>query len=778
MMSYRSLRILLVTLGVLSLFLLLGTGSVSALYLPIPLEEKVDNSRAIVLGEVLDTDSYFKGEKTIFTQVTFEVEEYLQGKGPQTLEFDVAGGEIGERAYRQTDSPTFKEEDQALVFFQETSPWEIFAGRKGVHFLSLESKDKDPLYRYLKGDLIEEEKEEILEEKELTLGEKNQASLNQLLEESLAQDSGNEPRITGVSSPTTSAGTDQVLTVYGENFGSAREGNYPVIGFRFYEDNYMYDPAWIKHWSDNRIEVEVNVIEINDYYYAPGSWPPPQGTVGFLEEEGELVDSYYLEVSFGFIGHKWPLSMVPFYVDLGGKSGEYMTPILRAASTWSMGGGDLYFDFQGETTAGAREDGKNVIAFTDLNNDYLVGRARLYYMGDNIVEADIELNQQADYNLEGSCPSHKVDLESVALHEIGHWLDLTDLYGSDDRGKVMYGYTEKGQVLRDLSWAEREALAELYPPRDKIPGDMVDRLAGEDRYQTALQVSRELFPLERTADSVVLARGDDFPDALAGAPLAYVLNAPLLLIPPGEIPLEAPVYQEIERVLERGKDIYLLGGEAVISREVENYLGQYYSIKRLAGEDRFGTAVETARQVEEQPGEIFLVQGLDFPDALSVSSPSSLLRAPVLLTLPGTLPQATREYLEEHQDYINRIHVVGGEAAVSPQVAGELEQYGEISRIAGEDRYETASLVAQKFFPGSFYLTAASGEDFPDALAGGVLGAVYDAPMLLVRRDRLPGVTSEYIETRRGDLDRVFLLGGPAGVREEVEEEIEILLAP
>ncbi|RQD74339.1 MAG: hypothetical protein D5R97_08040 [Candidatus Syntrophonatronum acetioxidans] len=778
MLVHRSRRILLVTLGLVSLLLLWGAGSASALYLPIPLEEKVDNSRAIVLGEVWDTESFFEGEKTISTRVTFEVEEYLEGEGPQILEFQVAGGEIGERAYRETDSPVFEEGNQALIFFQDTSPWKIFAGREGVHFLSLEEKEEDPLYRFFRGDLAVEEAEEALEETKPLPERGSQAFLNQSLENSLAQASPGEPQITGVSPTTISAGTDQVLTIYGENFGSTREGDYPIIGFRFYEDHYMYDPTWIRDWSDTRIEVEVNVLGINDYYYAPGSWGPPRGTLGFMEEEGDLVDSHYLEVSYGFIGHQWPLRMVPFYIDRGDKPGEYMTPLLRAANTWSMGGGDLYFHFQGETTAGAREDGKNVIAFTDLNNDYLVGRARLYYVGDNIVEADIELNQGADYNLGGSCPSHQVDLESVALHEIGHWLDLTDLYGTNDREKVMYGYTEKGRVLRDLSWAEREAVSELYPPRDKVPGDMVNRLAGQDRYQTALEVSQEIYPLERTADALVLAQGENFPDALAGVPLAHILNAPLLLVPPGDISPASPLYQEIDRVLERGKDIYLLGGEEAISLQVEESLNQYYSVKRLSGQDRFETAVEIARRVEEQPVEVFLVQGLDFPDALSVSSAASLLRAPVLLALPGSLPQATRDYLEEHQEHIRRIHVVGGEEALSPALARQLDQYGEVSRVAGRDRYETAALVAQRFFPGSLYLTAASGEDFPDALAGGVLGAVYDAPMLLVKRENLPSATSQYVESRRGELDRVFLLGGEASVRRQVEEEMERTLAP
>lgn len=54
----------------------------------------------------------------------------------------------------------------------------------------------------------------------------------------------------------------------------------------------------------------------------------------------------------------------------------------------------------------------------------------------------------------------------------------------------------------------------------------VKRLAGLDRYETAVQVSKQGWD---TAETVIIVRGDDFADALAAAPLAYKYNAPILL---------------------------------------------------------------------------------------------------------------------------------------------------------------------------------------------------------------------------------------------------------
>ena len=57
-------------------------------------------------------------------------------------------------------------------------------------------------------------------------------------------------------------------------------------------------------------------------------------------------------------------------------------------------------------------------------------------------------------------------------------------------------------------------------------GDPIPRIYGGDRYETAVKVSRVGWDQGST---VILTRGDDFADALAGTPLAYAKDAPILL---------------------------------------------------------------------------------------------------------------------------------------------------------------------------------------------------------------------------------------------------------
>src|SRR5699024_6514957 len=120
----------------------------------------------------------------------------------------------------------------------------------------------------------------------------------------------------------------------------------------------------------------------------------------------------------------------------------------------------------------------------------------------------------------------------------------------------------------------------------------VDRLKGKDRYRTALEISQngwEDGALE--GGSVILARGDDFADALAGVPLADALDSPILLMPSDEFAgSQDEVNAEVDRL---GADkTFLLGGDDALSKETEESLNN--ETKRLAGETRVETAVEIA----------------------------------------------------------------------------------------------------------------------------------------------------------------------------------------
>ncbi len=198
---------------------------------------------------------------------------------------------------------------------------------------------------------------------------------------------------------------------------------------------------------------------------------------------------------------------------------------------------------------------------------------------------------------------------------------------------------------------------------------------------------------------------------------------------------------------------------------------------RIAGDDRYETAANIALEFGTADV-VYIASGVTFPDALTArlapSGASANARstngftggdAPTLLTRPDSLPDATAEALDALDP--TTIRIIGGPAAVSDDVAQELEGFGAVvERIGGADRYETSALMAADFPVGLPVVFVATGEDFPDALSGGAAAARADAPVLLTRGGDLPVATADAL--RNLAPQSVIVLGGPGAVSDEV----------
>jgi putative cell wall-binding protein len=187
----------------------------------------------------------------------------------------------------------------------------------------------------------------------------------------------------------------------------------------------------------------------------------------------------------------------------------------------------------------------------------------------------------------------------------------------------------------------------------------VQRLAGPDRYATSAAISAATFT--PGVPVAYVAVGSNFPDALAGAAAAGHVGAPVLLVRTDAIP--APIAAELAR-LAPGR-IVVLGGPSVVSGAVESALHGYTAgtVTRLAGADRYSTAVAVSQATYTQADTIYLATGLNFPDALAGAS----LGGPILMTAPNTLPAAVRDEIVRLG--ASRVVVLGGVSVVSDAVA-------------------------------------------------------------------------------------------------------------
>ncbi len=305
-----------------------------------------------------------------------------------------------------------------------------------------------------------------------------------------------------------------------------------------------------------------------------------------------------------------------------------------------------------------------------------------------------------------------------------------------------------------------------------------DRLAGDDRIGTAIDLAQEF----EEADTVLVARGDDFPDALAGAPLASHLDAPILLSNPGS--MTAGTLAEVERL--GASEARLLGGEVALSSTVEAQLeAAGLDVERYAGADRWQTAALIAEDLPEDDA-AFVARGRvigdpdsGWEDAVAVSALAAFSGTPILLTDTDTLPADTAAALAGRSE----VTIAGGDAVVSPEVENAIDggEGSRTERLAGADRWETSSEIAdasvdEGMDPETTYL--ATGLNFPDALAAApVVGAT--APgiaeasggvLLLVDGDDLSRsrASRDWLSDNAGDIDRIRAVGGPAVVTDDV----------
>ena len=302
-------------------------------------------------------------------------------------------------------------------------------------------------------------------------------------------------------------------------------------------------------------------------------------------------------------------------------------------------------------------------------------------------------------------------------------------------------------------------------------GASVSRQFGFSRIETAVDISQRTFP--SGSNYVILATGYNFPDALAGAPLAYSYNAPLLLTSFHSLP--DVVKDEIKR-LGASKAI-ILGGTLAVSASVESELKSMgLSVTRISGANRFETAVKIAeklKQREGNPGKVVIATGYDFPDALSASPLAAAKNYPILLVKTTSIPSETKSFLQSLPSSSRSALIMGGTLAVSSSVESEIKSLGySVTRISGANRYDTAKQMATYAVSNGFSYSVtlmATGANFPDALAGGILGAKSQGPLLLTKFEELSSETQSLLEAHRSEVDELVLLGGPTVIGESLE---------
>ena len=287
------------------------------------------------------------------------------------------------------------------------------------------------------------------------------------------------------------------------------------------------------------------------------------------------------------------------------------------------------------------------------------------------------------------------------------------------------------------------------------------RLGGNNRYDTAIAIAEDGWEY---ADSVVLANGDDFADALAGVPLAVALDAPILVTRSDRIDNE--ILETIEKL--NAGTIYILGGPGAISTEVERQLNNY-EIIRLAGDTRFETSVRIAEELARVTGiesqYVFVAYAHNYPDALAISSIAACMGAPIIYAPKnGSIDVTTANFLQSaHRE---KAVILGGPSVISNSVLNSIKStnVNNVSRLYGDNRYETCVKIYEEYgFMFDFStIVVATGNDFPDALSGGAYAGKKWLPIILVDNIHEQPAINNFVEDKLVDI--VYTIGGQGAV--------------
>ncbi|GAB6172979.1 hypothetical protein JCM15765_24570 [Paradesulfitobacterium aromaticivorans] len=202
----------------------------------------------------------------------------------------------------------------------------------------------------------------------------------------------------------------------------------------------------------------------------------------------------------------------------------------------------------------------------------------------------------------------------------------------------------------------------------------VKRIAGSDRYETDLDTVKEINAGSNSP--VIIASGENYPDALAISGFAGYYGWPILLVQHDSVSEQIKTYIGTSKP----STFYIVGGTGVITSDVESQLESLVpnaKIIRLKGNDRFGTTAEVARTFAPAPSNIYLTTGFGFADALAGSALAAKNGEPILLIDPQSqvLPPAISSYLTQlYQNGINpTINTFGGEQAVPDSIISNVE---------------------------------------------------------------------------------------------------------
>ncbi|MFY0758790.1 cell wall-binding repeat-containing protein [Metabacillus dongyingensis] len=189
----------------------------------------------------------------------------------------------------------------------------------------------------------------------------------------------------------------------------------------------------------------------------------------------------------------------------------------------------------------------------------------------------------------------------------------------------------------------------------------------------------------------------------------------------------------------------------------------------MAGNDRYETAVKVSQDgwMDDEAEKAVLATGANFPDALSATPLAYYYDAPLLLTRQASLPAVVKNELIRLG--VSEVIIIGGTGAISADVEKQVKNMGiKVTRISGSDRYATSVKIADKI--GADTVVVTTGSNFADALSIAPIAAQLEMPILLSRKDSVPGSVLAFIDD--WSVEESYVIGGVNAVSDAAAKKL------
>ena len=424
------------------------------------LEELTTRATTILTGTVINLNSRWNpGHTGIVTDVTVAVSSYVKGgNGQRQIVIAVPGGEVDGLVEMVSDVPVFTLNQEVFLFLQE-GDFQIVGWHQG----------KFTIYEGWVVEISTPVEDLVGRVKKVMSGLPDPGP--RMTTELAPEGAVAAPVINSISPSYGPANADQLggsgcaadstrVTIQGSIFGSL-QGTSQVVFRRSGSTTYN---ACVESWSDSTIVARV-----------PGRISSDSVVV---QTPGGTSNGVSFNVTYAYGGGKWPAGSYPqpmseqFKINPytpDASQAEVLAAIQAAASTWgSVSGADFQFRYGGTSSVNSQSsqpDEENTIYFSQSDNGAVAINHTWWYQSDpkTIIEFDIDFNDAIySWGTDGSL--NKMDIQNVATHELGHSLQLLDLYGNADSAKTMYGWTSKGETTRrSLAFEDEEGIRAIYP---------------------------------------------------------------------------------------------------------------------------------------------------------------------------------------------------------------------------------------------------------------------------------------------------------------------------